>query len=64
MTLNDPKKLTVVLLRLFYGVETFLRCGDFSTMWTVRPVYSVETFVQCRDCPCKELLTEFELVSR
>ena len=42
--MNEPKKkLTPVLLRLFYGVETSLRCRDFSTTW--RLFYDVEIFI-------------------
>ena len=32
-------------LRIFYGVVTFLRCGDFSTMWKI--FYDVENFLRC-----------------
>ena len=37
------------MLRLFYGVETFLRCGDFSTVW--RLFYNVEfqSSLWCRE---------------
>ena len=33
--------------RLFYDMETFLRCGDFSTIW--RLFYDVETFLPCQN---------------
>ena len=34
-----------MICRVFYGVETFLRGGDFSRL--LRLFYDVETFLQC-----------------